>query len=234
MARRRDEFDDIDDEDGPAGIQVADDAEDDEPDSFHDVKLSPESVRELATTDSEAIDKRDIASRRRQRLGVENVQRPDRHHDTPQRQAAQSQVPERENPVAWTEGTSLEAPPCPPAKVMRWIRFKIGDRDDVKNTSKKFRQGWRPYLVKDCPANYSPPETAKTRFGEAISIGSLMLCVMPRELWKQRQQYYRERQLRQYKAAHSKFRSEEDPRLPIHQTNRETFTRGVRRPNVDG
>jgi hypothetical protein len=232
MSGERDEFESLD-EDGPAGIPLEDDAEDSEPDDFRDVTLSTRAVRELATTDADKLDAADAAARRRQRLGVEQAQRPQRRHETPQRQAARAQVPERENPITWVEGTSLEAPPCPKGFVMRWIRFRVGNNPDIKNTSKKFRQGWRPYLVSKAPAGYTPPESAKTEYGDAIAIGSLMLCILPRELWKRRQEYYRERFIRQYGAAHTNFRAAEDPRLPIHQTNRDSFTKGNRKPNVD-
>lgn len=233
MSRERDDLEDVEDG-GPAGIPVEEDAEDGEPDTFQDVPLSSSAVRELDTTDSDELERRDVSARRRQRLGVEDIQRPQRRHETPQRQAAKAQTPQRENPVSWAEGTNLDAPPCPRGMVMRWIRFRIGNNPDIKNVSKKFRQGWRPYLISAAPSGYDPPEKTKTQFGDAIAIGSLMLCVLPRELWKKRQEFYRDRFKRQYSAAHTKFRDAEDPRLPIHQTNRDSFSRGNRRPKVDG
>lgn len=217
--------------DGVEGVEDPDEDGESLPDSFEGVELSTRAVREVARH-AEAEDRRAQQSARPQRRNVEDAQRPQRRHETPQKTAARNQQPKRENIVAYTPAVSLEAPPAPRGMVLRWIRYKIGDKEDTKNVSRKFREGWVPFLVKDCPEDYSPPETAKTRFGETISIGSLILCMMPRELWKKRQEYYRERQARQFKSAHNKFRASEDPNLPIYQTNKDTFTRGRRQPRA--
>ena len=201
------------------------------PESFEGVELNTATVREMAR-DADNENRRAQQSARPQRRNVEDAQRPQRRHETPARTAARNQQPKRENPVAYTPATSLEAPPAPRGMVLRWIRFKIGDKEDTKNVSSKFREGWVPYLVSECPEDYTPPETAKTRFGETISVGSLILCVMPRELWKKRQEYFRERQARQFKSAHNKFRESEDPNLPIYQTHKDTFSRGRRTPRA--
>ena len=235
MSRNRDDFEDPEDNfenEGPEGFDGEEGEDGDSPASFEHEELTTSDVRELARDAQEAEAGRNRNNRRTQ-ANVEQTQRPNRSHTTPAKVAARNQTPKRELPVVWREGTNLEAPPPPRGLVTRWIRYQIGDRPDTKNLSKKFRQGWRPYLIKDCPQDYMPPEIANTVYGEAIAIGDLLLCVMPRELWKQRQKFYRERQARQFKAAHNKFRAEEDPRVPIRQKNEDTFSRGApRRPKV--
>lgn len=225
------DFEGVEDaEEGGEGNEDGDEGEgDDTPESFEGVELTTRAVREMARH-ADDDERREQQAARPQRRNVEDTQRPTRRHDTPQRQAARTQQPKRENPVAWTPATSLEAPPAPRGMVLRWIRYKLGDKEDTKNISRKFREGWRPYLASECPQDYNPPEVAKMKFGDTIAVGSLILCMMPRELWKKRQEYYRERHARQFKSAHNKFRDVENPNLPIRVTNKDSFSRGRRQP----
>jgi hypothetical protein len=218
--------------DGVEDLDESDESgEEDIPENFANVELTTRSVREIARhADDDA--RREQQGARANRRNVEDTQRPARRHDTPQKTASRNQQPKRELPVAWQPATALEAPPAPRGMVLRWIRYKLGDKDDTKNISRKFREGWRPYLVSECPSDYTPPETAKTKFGDTIAVGSLILCMMPRELWKKRQEYFRDRQARQFKSAHNKFRSVEDPNLPIRQVNKDSFSRGRRTPRA--
>jgi hypothetical protein len=225
----------FDELDGVEGVEDEDEEDrgpydtDDIPESFENVELTTQNVREIArNADQEKA--RVAAAARGQKRNTQDPKVAQRRHDTPQKQAARAQQPKRENPVAWQPATSLEAPPAPRGMVLRWIRYKLGDKEDSKNISRKFREGWVPYLIKDCPEDYTPPESARTKFGETISVGSLILCMMPRDLWKKRQEYFRERQARQFKSAHNKFRAAEDPNLPIYQTNKDSFSRGRRTP----
>jgi hypothetical protein len=216
--------------DGIEGVEDEDeDGLQDIPESFENVELTTRTVREMARN-AEDENRRAQQAARPQRRNVEDTQRPQRRHDTPAKVAGRNQQPKRENPVAYVPATALDAPPAPRGMVLRWIRYKIGDKEDTRNISRKFREGWVPYLISEVPDDYIPPETAKTKFGDTVAVGSLILCKMPRELWKKRQEYFRERQARQFKSAHNKFRAAEDPNLPIYQTNKDSFSRGRRTP----
>lgn len=203
-----------------------------DPESFENEELTTEQVRELAQ-DEDQESQRQVGRKRRSGAGVEDPRKSDRGHTSTTRLAAQAQKSKRENPIAWRPAASLDAPPAPPGMVLRWVRGRLGDRDDPRNLSKKFREGWKPYLTKDAPEDYSPPETFKTKLGEVIAVGDLILCMMPRELYKQRQAYFRQKTLRQKGAVQDRVKSQIDPRLPLHTVEEDTYSRG-RRPAVQG
>lgn len=206
---------------------------DEPPDSFENEEFTTEEVLDMGKGEDE--EKARVVDRaRRAGRNVERTQRPVRGHISSARQARVAQQAKRENPVVWKPVESLDAPPAPPGCVLRWIRFKLGDREDPKNLSKKFRTGWKPYLLKDAPEEYVPPETYKASFGEVIAVGDLILCVMPRPLFQARKKYFRDMTRRQKEAVKSKVAEVQDPENPLYVQDKETFSRGngTRRPGV--
>lgn len=204
--------------------------QDEHPESFENEEFTTKEVLEMGKGEDEEAQRVVDRSRRSQR-DVQKVQRPQRGHVTPARQAARAQRAERENPIVWKPVESLDAPPAPPGMVMRWIRFKVGDKPDAKNLSKKFRTGWKPYLKKDAPDDFNPVETYKAEFGEVIACGDLMLCIMPRALFQARKRYFAKLAAQQKDAIKAKVDRISNPEAPLGVYDRETFSRG-RRPQV--
>lgn len=195
-----------------------------------DDEFSTEELKELASNDDEA---RRIASSRRSRgADVEDARVARRGQTTPAQAARGAQRAKRENPIAWRPASSLEAPPAPRGMVLRWIRDRLGNVDDPKNFSRKAREGWVPYLLKDAPEDYIPPEVGKTSIGDTIRVGDLILCMMPAETYKARQKYYAARAARQKKAVEEKFRTAEVPGGPAFEREYKEQAGGPRIPRV--
>ena len=134
--------------------------------------------------------------------------------------------------MAWRPSTALEAPPAPAGMVLRWVRDKMGNADDPRNVSKKMREGWTPFLLKDAPDSYVPPEIGKASIGETIRVGDLLLCKMPIEKFRARKKYFAEKALRQKKAVQEKFRGAEDPRIGSFEREYKEQDRTPRTPRV--
>jgi hypothetical protein len=179
------------------------------PDNFGSEEFTTEEVRASQRT---LADEKTRSSKNARKTGrnVAQVARIQRGQQGSRAAAVSAQTPKRENlPVEFKPTSDLEAPPAPPGMVLRWIRFKFGDRPDTQNITKKFRLGWRPFLAKDAP-DYLPPETTGTSYGEAICSGDLMLCVQPVDLFTKRNAYYRRQALRHQQATKDKLKGMSD------------------------
>jgi hypothetical protein len=116
--------------------------------------------------------------------------------------------------------------------VLRWVRDRLGNSEDPKNVSKKMREGWAPYLLKDAPEGYVPPEIGKSSVGEVIRVGDLVLCMMPVELYRARKKFYLDKANRQKKAVSEKFRTAEVPGGPSFERQYTEQEGGSRIPRV--
>jgi hypothetical protein len=194
-----------------------------------DDEFSTEDLKEMASNEQEQH--RVVTGRRASGADVDDGRFAKRSHTTPAQAGRKSQRAQRENPIAWRPASSLEAPPAPRGMVLRWVRDRLGNSEDPKNLSRKMREGWVPYLLKDAPGDYLPPEVGKSSVGETIRVGDLVLCMMPVETYRARTNHYRAKAERQKKATEEKFRSSEDSRLPIEREYRDRST-GPRIPRV--
>ena len=93
----------------------------------------------------------------------------------------------------WRLLAELEAPKPRDGHTQRWIRIRVGNNDDSKNSMKKFREGWLPRSVESVPNGYAPPTFLHPRLGDVIGVDDLILCEMPIAKAKQRNAYYRNR-----------------------------------------
>jgi len=90
----------------------------------------------------------------------------------------------------WTRPSELEAPKCRKGFTQRWVRVRHGNRDDPKNTMRKFREGWIPRSLDTVPKEYQPPTFLHARLGNVIGVEDLILCEMPIKKALQRNAFY--------------------------------------------
>jgi len=96
----------------------------------------------------------------------------------------------------WVRPSELEAPKCRPGYTQRWIRVRIGNSDDPKNSMRKFREGWIPRAVDTVPEEYKPPTFLHSRLGNVIGVEDLILCEMTLKKARQRNAFYAAKQAR--------------------------------------
>ena len=93
----------------------------------------------------------------------------------------------------WVRPTSLEAPPARPGFVQRWIRVGMHGKDDPTNTSRKFREGWKPRPASSIPASYHSPTISHGKWAGCIGVEGMLLCEMPATLANKRNAHYKDK-----------------------------------------
>jgi len=96
--------------------------------------------------------------------------------------------------IQWTPPMTLDAPPPRPGYSQRWIRAIVGPDHDLKNWSRKMREGWQPRDPATLPAEYVSLPTSKMTQGGwkggVIMIEGMVLCEIPLERKRVRDKYY--------------------------------------------
>ena len=90
----------------------------------------------------------------------------------------------------WVRPTSLEAPPPRPGFAQRWVRVGLEGRDDPTNTSRKFREGWKPRPATSVPPSYHSPTISHGKWAGCIGVEGMLLCEMPESLRDKRNKHY--------------------------------------------
>jgi hypothetical protein len=91
-------------------------------------------------------------------------------------------------PKAWRPPETLPMPDEKPGWAHRWIRAAMRGEADVANVSAKRREGWEPCKAQDYPELALSSLDATS--GGRIEVGGLILCRIPAEFMRQRDEYY--------------------------------------------
>lgn len=125
----------------------------------------------------------------------------------------------------WKLPTDLDAPDARAGYTQRWIRVRVGNNEDAKNSMKKFREGWLPRSVETVPTGYAPPTFLHPRLGDVIGVDDLILCEMPIKKARQRNAYYRGRQDRMVQGISNDLRKIDSHGPRIDNTNKTRVTK---------
>jgi hypothetical protein len=115
----------------------------------------------------------------------------------------------------WERPSELQAPKPRPGFTQRWIRIRVGNDDDVKNSMRKFREGWIPRGLDTVPEGYAPPTFLHSRLGNVIGVEDLILCEMPVTKAAQRNAFYNAKKDRMIEGIENDLRnvSQRGPRI---------------------
>ena len=125
----------------------------------------------------------------------------------------------------WKLPAELDAPEPQQGMTQRWIRIRLGNNDDAKNSMKKFREGWLPRKLDSVPAGYAPPTFLHSQLGDVIGVDDLILCEMPIKKAKQRNAYYQARLDRMIEGISSDLRNVSSGGPRIAQSHKTTVTK---------
>ena len=127
----------------------------------------------------------------------------------------------------WEPPQSLPTPNPREGIVHRWIRVATLGQADPTNTSAKFREGWEPCKVEDYPEVMHLADPA-SRFKGNIENGGLLLCKIPAEIMRERDEYYRKQNQSQIEAVDNNYMKANDERMPLFSERKSvtTFGRG--------
>lgn len=126
--------------------------------------------------------------------------------------------------TAYMPPSNLPDPTPDPNYAFRWIATHVLGQADPTNVSKKLREGWVPVKAADHPEMmYMGSESGN------IEIGGLMLCKMPRELAKSRDEYYAAQANAQMESVDAKlddYKRQGDSRMPLFAERKSGTSRG--------
>lgn len=129
---------------------------------------------------------------------------------------------EKQARAVYVPPTNLPDPTPDPMYAFRWIATHVLGKEDPTNVSRKMREGWVPVRAEDHPE--------LQMFGNAatgnVEIGGLMLCKMPREMSKARDEYYNKQAQSQMESVDNTYLRNNDPRMPLFSEKSSSTSRG--------
>ena len=133
-----------------------------------------------------------------------------------------------ERPKQWQRPDALPEPQKEPGYVYRWIRTVLDGKDDERNVSSKFREGWEPVKLEEQP-QYRSLVTAGIKQTDNVRIGELLLCKMPEEFRDQRAAHYSKAAKDNMEAVDNNLMRENDPRMPLFKERKSqtSFGKGI-------
>lgn len=135
---------------------------------------------------------RNAAAKQREE-GVHEVEQPDEGRTSEQDALSAYGIDRDSIGDSWEKPSELDAPPPRSGYTQRWIRIRLGNSEDAKNSMRKFREGWLPRPLDTVPEGYLPPTIQHAKLGGVIGVDDLILCEMPIKKAQQRNAYYRSR-----------------------------------------
>ena len=125
----------------------------------------------------------------------------------------------------WAPPSRLDAPEAPEGFQHRWIRVSMRGEEDKMNVNTKLREGWEPVRKDEYP-DYEAPTIDEGRYEGVIGQGGLMLCRIPEETARERNEYYGGRTREQMVAVDQDLMKEQHPSMPIHNDRRSRVSFG--------
>jgi hypothetical protein len=114
--------------------------------------------------------------------------------------------------MAWRPPETLPSPDPREGVTHRWVRTSMMGSADAANISSKLREGYEPCKAEDYP-ELMMHATTEGRFKGNIEVGGLVLCRIPNEFLKQREQYYANQNKSQMESVDNSFMRDNDPRM---------------------
>mgnify|MGYP005812567925 CR=1 FL=1 len=127
---------------------------------------------------------------------------------------------------AWQRPEVLPSPTPEPGYDFHWVRVSTHGLIDATNVSSKLREGWEPVKAEDHP-EITMVTVEQERFKDNIVIGGLMLCKAPKELVKERNDYFAQQSKAQIASVDNNLMRENDPRMPLFNERKSKVTFGT-------
>ena len=128
----------------------------------------------------------------------------------------------------WIRPSSLEAPPPRPGFAQRWIRIGSQGKDDPTNTSRKFREGWKPRPAATVPASYHSPTIAHGKWAGCVGVEGMILCEMPVKLRDKRNAHYEAKTQGITSAIETELQNQSHPNMPIQQQRSSKVVKNIK------
>lgn len=114
----------------------------------------------------------------------------------------------------WMPPSSMPEPEPQDGYSFRWVRVSMAGENDAKSISSRLREGFVPVRAEDHP-ELKIHAVTEGQFIGGIESGGLLLCKIPTEFVKQRNEYYSGQTRQQVESVDSQLMRENDPRMPL-------------------
>lgn len=136
-----------------------------------------------------------------------------------------------QRPAAWTPPVQLPTPENTTEEIFRWIRSSTYGLPDLRNVSRRYREGWEPVAARDFPEFHLAPDQSSA-YPDNLEVGGLLLCRASAAVMAQRRAYYERQTQNQIDSVdHSMFR-QADPRIQMFHHRKSQVIMGTRRPQA--
>lgn len=125
----------------------------------------------------------------------------------------------------WKPASLLPDPARQEGWEYKWIRKSMMGVSDPTNMSKSLREGWEPCRMEDHPELMLAVDGDAKNSG-LVEIGGLILCKIPEEMFRQRQEYYSAQAQDQMQSVDAQVDRENDPRMPLFKERQTKVTFG--------
>jgi hypothetical protein len=130
---------------------------------------------------------------------------------------------EKQARAVYVPPTALPDPTPEPGYVYRWVATHVLGQHEPTNVSRKFRDGWEPVKAVDHPELMI---TGSEKTGN-VEIGGLMLCKMPAERARSRDDYYEQQAQNQMESVDNHFMRNNNPMMPLFAEKKSSVSRGT-------
>ena len=127
----------------------------------------------------------------------------------------------------WVPPSQLPMPHPQDGWKFRYIRTASLGEDDTRNVSRRFREGWVPIVAKDYP-ELEMTSDRNSEWPDGVEVGGLLLCKIPEEIAKQRNNHYENTAKQQLASVDHGFMNDQHPDMPKHNesSSRTQFGKG--------
>ena len=124
----------------------------------------------------------------------------------------------------WRPSNLLEAPEPRPGYAQRWVATMVLGQETPTNVAKRLREGWAPRDVKTIKDGQHFPTIEHGKFAGHIGIEGMVLCEMPTNMVKQRNEYYAQMTENLMTSVEQDMNRAETPGQPIQRTFKSTVS----------
>ena len=132
-----------------------------------------------------------------------------------------------ERAKTWAPPEILPEPDPQDGIVFRWIRTSTLGKEDNRNVSARFREGWEPVRAEDHP-ELKLMSDHNSNFDGNIEVGGLLLCKTAKENMDSRSKHYSDKARSQMEGVEKSYLKDDDARMPrfMESQSRVTFGKG--------
>lgn len=114
----------------------------------------------------------------------------------------------------WTDESPLPTPDPEPGWSFRWCRMGSLERPDDANMNRRMRDGWIPVKASDYP-NLARLADRRRNSQDTIEIGGLILCKMPEDRVKARNEHFAHLSEQQVRSVNAALQQVQHPSMPM-------------------